>query len=360
MTKENQKSLELEDEEELEDYKFDQAGYDAYMNEEDDEGDFAYELAPYTRRQLATSGLGGQLSKLVEKYIKLKKLPEAEKFSIEELNVLNSEIELRVSEFDSEIFDQAVEYRENIKIYAKYKKSLEDLVINKVLIEKDDEFEIGSKNEPEPAYAVEAKNKANDLFQTLTKFEDMRKVDNLKRRTILAKIGALATLDSSSHYEKMLEAIDKKIFGIDNVYEITKEKITEEDEAAFLDSIESLSSLTDEGFSIDSMSRNEEYALANHEYSIDEIFTMELNKALAEHDDEKHGLDSFRDRAVAYQKAKLAHPSNVLVAKEPLLKDETLNIFKVLEMINDNTIEHKAEPLIYLDLCEKYGVTPEL
>lgn len=191
--------------------------------------DFGLDSIALSKEEMTTANLDTDLLNAIEVYISSGRVPRAEKKRLREIEVINIHEEDEVKNLEAFIVSKANAYHGIVSSFLKEKNQLEQSTL-------DDEDPYSSENVSIDEASSDAKAtraRASALFSEIHNLEESRAKINRKRREHLEEIIAVASKTHLSGYEGLIELVNDKIAGIDNVHDVTRARITPEDEKKF-------------------------------------------------------------------------------------------------------------------------------
>lgn len=195
----------------------------------DNSEDFGLDSIALSKEEMTTANLDTDLLNAIEVYISSGRVPRAEKKRLREIEVINIHEEDEVKNLEAFIVSKANAYHGIVSSFLKEKNQLEQSTL-------DDEDPYSSENVSIDEASSDAKAtraRASALFSEIHNLEESRAKINRKRREHLEEIIAVASKTHLSGYEGLMKLVNDKIAGIDNVHDVTRARITPEDEKKF-------------------------------------------------------------------------------------------------------------------------------
>lgn len=191
--------------------------------------DFGLDSIALSKEEMTTANLDTDLLNAIEVYISSGRVPRAEKKRLRELEVVNIHEEDEVKNLEAFIVSKANAYHGIVSNFLKEKSELEQATL-------DDEDPYSSESvsiDEASADAKATRARASTLFSEIHNLEESRAKVNQKRREHLEEIIAITSKTHLSGYESLMKLVKDKIAGIENVHDVTRARITPEDEKKF-------------------------------------------------------------------------------------------------------------------------------
>lgn len=202
---------------------------DENESQPDNSEDFGLDSIALSKEEMTTANLDSDLLNAIEVYIRSGRVPRAEKKRLRDIEVVNIHEEDEIKNLEAFIVSKANAYHGIVASLLKEKTELEQSTL-------DDEDPYSSENISIDEVSADAKatrTRASALFSEIHNLEESRARVNRKRREHLEEIIAIASKTHLSGYEGLMKLVNDKIAGIDNVHDVTRARITPEDEKKF-------------------------------------------------------------------------------------------------------------------------------
>lgn len=191
--------------------------------------DFGLDSIALSKEEITTANVDTDLLNAIEVYIGSGRVPRAEKRQLRDLEAVNIHEEDEVKNLEAFIVSKASAYHSIVANFLKEKSELEQSTL-------DDEDPYSAENvsiNEASSDSKAARTRAGTLFSELHSLEESRAKVNSRRREHLEEIITVASRNNLSGYSGLIKVVNDKISGIDKVQDVTRARITPEDEKNF-------------------------------------------------------------------------------------------------------------------------------
>lgn len=254
---------------------------DPIFEEEDEDGE--YTTIPHREAEIITPGLDSDLEEAVEGYIRAGKVSWGDKRNLRRLAAENKELEDAVRDVDPELLAKTKSYHGIVVGILKEKDSLGQLSLDD-----SDPYDTEVTEPMEVSdEAKSSKRESNEIFGEIERLEAHRTELNGKRVAALEEIRELTSGDEKDGTARIQKIVSEKLDGIAGLADITKSKVSLEDEEEFERGVGELTDYMENGFDPLAYDEDADFVPAgdadrDRVYSVDELLALDGAKATRE------------------------------------------------------------------------------
>ena len=190
---------------------------------------YGLDFTPLTKEEITTANLDVNLTVSIDSYIASGRVPRAEKKKLYVLANVNAHAEDEVKNLEAFIVSNSGSYHSIVAGILKGNSDLE-----RTTLDDDDPYSAEPVSIDDTSSNAKANvTKADALFGEIHDLEGKRAMLNRQRKAKLEEMLEVASKRNLSGYAPLIAVVTDKISGIDNVQDVTRAKITLEDERNF-------------------------------------------------------------------------------------------------------------------------------